>query len=692
MRCTLMVDVSASMQYGSGPLNKYEYAATVATSLAYLLLKQHDTVACYAFDETIRTRTPLRSTQAHLKAIIQALDASDPQNKTDTGAIFREVAEVSPRRGMITVVSDMLGDVESSLRGLRLLRQRGHDVMVLHVMDDDELDFPFEGPTRFEGLELPDHLTCNPRALREGYLEALDRFLTGLRRGCAKDGIDYALIRTSDHHRLPLGERRDVPSLLAWQAGLTAFALTGYYLWQGAFWTWTEGQQPIGGMAMAAMPIGFAGVAYFNARYWFRRVARSMVVTMSGWLPVAVLGSGILVIVAAIAAGSRNTGGDFALEGDKNVVLVTVDGLRRDWVGALGGGSTPELDALARSGVTFTDAVTPTPGSRAANASALVGRHPLRHGVFDDDDVLSRGYRSVFEALQAEGWATGGFVSSRIAASGSGLDQGFLTYDDDFFPALAGISRINLLRHVLDRLPAGRAALDQRDAAATVGRFLTWLPAHSGSAFAAWIHLSDPHQAVVAGSDPTPAVAAVDAAVGRVVEALRAAEVDDTTMVLVAGTHGELMGAHGGQINRTLFDEVVRVPMVIRAPGLEVGQPVVDAQVRLYDVPNTVVDWLQLDRMDDSEGVDLGPFMKGKQRQTMWCPLIGQDLDGAWLLGMRNNGLKYTIGGDATEQMFTLDDDPAEATNIVAEQFEAAQRARTLLAADLRRMRELLWD
>ncbi len=198
MRCTLLLDVSASMQYGSGPLNKYEYAATVVTSLAYLLLKQHDAVSCIAFDESIRTRTPLRSTQAHLKAIVRALDASNPLNKTDTGAIFREVAEVSPRRGMVAVVSDMLGNVDSSLRGLRLLRQRGHDVMVLHVMDDDELDFPFDGPTRFEGLELPDHLTCNPRALREGYLTALDRFLTTLRRGCARDGIDYALIRTSD--------------------------------------------------------------------------------------------------------------------------------------------------------------------------------------------------------------------------------------------------------------------------------------------------------------------------------------------------------------------------------------------------------------------------------------------------------------------------------------------------------------
>jgi len=197
MRCTLLVDVSASMQYGSGPLNKYEYAATVAASLAYLLLRQHDAVGCIAFDEGIRARTPLNSTQQHLQAIIQTLDATEPQNKTNAGTILNEVAKLSPRRGMMIVVSDLLGDVESTLRGLRLLRQRGHDVLVLHVMDDDELDFPFDGPTRFAGLEVADQLNCNPRALREGYLAALERFLSALRRGCARHEVDYALVRTS---------------------------------------------------------------------------------------------------------------------------------------------------------------------------------------------------------------------------------------------------------------------------------------------------------------------------------------------------------------------------------------------------------------------------------------------------------------------------------------------------------------
>lgn len=198
LRCTMLVDVSASMRYGRGPLNKYEYAATVATSLAYLLLKQHDAVACLAFDEKIRARSPLNSTRQHLQAIVKTLDASKPRDKSNVGTILTETAESVSRRGMVVIISDLLGDVDATLRGLRLLRQRGHDTLVLHIMDDDELDFPFEGPTRFEGLELPDHLNCNPRALREGYLAAVERFLSALRHGCARNEVDYALIRTSD--------------------------------------------------------------------------------------------------------------------------------------------------------------------------------------------------------------------------------------------------------------------------------------------------------------------------------------------------------------------------------------------------------------------------------------------------------------------------------------------------------------
>ncbi|MBC8871561.1 MAG: DUF58 domain-containing protein [Planctomycetes bacterium] len=197
LRCTMLVDVSNSMVYGRGALNKYEYACTVVSSLAYLLLKQQDAVGCLAFDEKVRTRVPVRSKRNHINSIIQSLNVTEPQDKTEMYTILRAAAENLPRRGMIVLVSDLLADLEGTIKGLKLLRQRGHDVLVFHVMDDDELDFPFSGPTRFEGLETLDHLNCNPRALREGYLEALNAFLDEIRRRCARNTVDYALIRTS---------------------------------------------------------------------------------------------------------------------------------------------------------------------------------------------------------------------------------------------------------------------------------------------------------------------------------------------------------------------------------------------------------------------------------------------------------------------------------------------------------------
>ena len=154
LRGTLLVDVSGSMRYGRGPMTKYEYGCTIGVSLAYLLLRQQDAVGCVAFDDAVRMTVPLRTRRNHLDSIIQALEVSAPRNKTDMFQILREVAETYPRRGMMVLISDLLTEREGLFRGLKLLRSRGHDVLVFHVLDDDELDFPFTGPTRFDGLEL----------------------------------------------------------------------------------------------------------------------------------------------------------------------------------------------------------------------------------------------------------------------------------------------------------------------------------------------------------------------------------------------------------------------------------------------------------------------------------------------------------------------------------------------------------
>jgi uncharacterized protein (DUF58 family) len=198
LRCYLLVDVSASMIYGSGALSKYEYGCTIAACLAYLLLKQQDSVGCAIFDNAVRTSIPPKTRRNHIHAIVEALSVTNPQDDTNFSSILRRVSEKVQYRSMIILVSDLLGDRDQIMSGIRLVKQRGHDLLVFHVMDDDELDFPFSGPTRFEGLELTEALNCNPRALREGYLAALQEHLDFIRRGCAQQGVDYKLIRTSD--------------------------------------------------------------------------------------------------------------------------------------------------------------------------------------------------------------------------------------------------------------------------------------------------------------------------------------------------------------------------------------------------------------------------------------------------------------------------------------------------------------
>jgi uncharacterized protein (DUF58 family) len=214
LRSNLVVDVSESMHYGRGPLNKYEYGCTIAACIGYLLLRQQDSVGLTTFDSDVRQVVPARSQQTHIDAIVKGLHVSKPREKTDLERILRRVTEKISARGMIVIVSDLLADREPLFRGLEMLTHRKHDILLFHILDDDELTFPFAGTTKFEGMEELPHLLCDPRALRDGYIEALEEYLVEVRRGCLKRGIDYALVRTGDyldavlskflHHRLAL--------------------------------------------------------------------------------------------------------------------------------------------------------------------------------------------------------------------------------------------------------------------------------------------------------------------------------------------------------------------------------------------------------------------------------------------------------------------------------------------------------
>lgn len=197
LRATMLVDQSASMAYGGGPLSKHEYAATLTSALAYLLLRQNDAVGCITFAAGVTGQVPQRSNKGHLTAVADLLRSEPGGRESDIGAAASAAAAQLPRRGLVVLTSDLFTDPAGLDRGLRQLHLKGHDLIVLHVLDDDELDFPFNRAARFEGLESTQQLACNPRALQKGYLEAMDRFLNETRRICLANRADYQLVRTS---------------------------------------------------------------------------------------------------------------------------------------------------------------------------------------------------------------------------------------------------------------------------------------------------------------------------------------------------------------------------------------------------------------------------------------------------------------------------------------------------------------
>ena len=207
LRCVFLVDVSESMKYGGTRLTKYDYAASITASLALLLLRQQDAVGLCTFDEDLRTVLPPSARTGHINSIVHVLEEDSRRllAKTSLEHICHKVAEKLDHRGMVCIVSDLLEDEDGLLRGLRRLVHRGHDVMVLHVMDASELTFPFQGNTRFRGMEASGDLIAEPRSLREGYLASLQRYLEKVKRGCISNRVSYRLASTEENLGAVLG-------------------------------------------------------------------------------------------------------------------------------------------------------------------------------------------------------------------------------------------------------------------------------------------------------------------------------------------------------------------------------------------------------------------------------------------------------------------------------------------------------
>ena len=196
----LLLDTSESMRYKSdaASLSKLEYAKCVAASLAYLVLRQRDSVGMVAFDDQVRSVIRQSSNPSHIQQLLHVMEQASGGRKTNTGPIFHDLAERLKKRGIVIILSDLFDDVDHMMTGLKHLRHRRHEVILFHILDPAELDFPFRQNSKFVGLEELPEVVTDPRSLRKAYLEEFGKFVKSVQRGCRANNVEYVQIRTDE--------------------------------------------------------------------------------------------------------------------------------------------------------------------------------------------------------------------------------------------------------------------------------------------------------------------------------------------------------------------------------------------------------------------------------------------------------------------------------------------------------------
>lgn len=194
----ILLDGSESMRYGSGALTKLHYAKQLAACLSYLILLQRDAVAVGLFDAGLRRYLPRSNNRSNIHVIMSQLAAFEPKAQTRIGPVLHEMAQQTPRKGIVVLISDLFDDEEEMLGGIQHLRYVGHEVVVFHVMDPAELEFPFSGNVEFVGLEGIPPLMTRASEIRKSYQREVEAFRTRLREGCERNQSHYVLVNTAD--------------------------------------------------------------------------------------------------------------------------------------------------------------------------------------------------------------------------------------------------------------------------------------------------------------------------------------------------------------------------------------------------------------------------------------------------------------------------------------------------------------
>ena len=197
MKGYILLDASGSMAYGSSKLSKLEYSSLLSAALSFLLLQQQDSVGLVTFDTRIRRYIPPRSTAIHLHHILKELDRLSAGGETNVSVTFHELAERIRRRGLVIVISDLLDDPREVLLSLKHFRHKKHEVIVFHVLDRFELEFPFDKSAVFRDMETREEIPVHPQHLRREYKRTVKAFMESYKRRCRENSIDYVPIDTS---------------------------------------------------------------------------------------------------------------------------------------------------------------------------------------------------------------------------------------------------------------------------------------------------------------------------------------------------------------------------------------------------------------------------------------------------------------------------------------------------------------
>lgn len=388
-----------------------------------------------------------------------------------------------------------------------------------------------------------------------------------------------------------------------------------------------------------------------------------------------------LILACWLCAAIAATGGDGRPETSRrDVFLITIDTLRSDHVGCYGYQriQTPAIDELAKQGIRFAQAFTPSPITNTSHTSILTGLLPSSHGVSDFGVVLTPNHFTLAEILNKEGYRTGAFIGSVILDSrklAPGLDRGFEFYDN--FPERTETkSRWGRLE---------RRGMD------VVQKAENWLKTHDAGPHFVWVHLYDPHDPY----EPPPPysdiykdrlydgeIAYADSALGHFVAFLKKKNWYEDALVVVVGDHGEGLGEHGEDTHGIfLYDSTTHVPLILKLPNEQDAGKVVEQQVRTTDILPTILELLGIPAPASLDGVSLKPSFadKGALSRTVFGE-TQYPLRFGWapLRSVRNEGFKFIEA--PRPELYNLSSDPGELHNGYVPWDPRTQKLRKMLA------------